>query len=173
MHRLGEGRRHPGENQSQYGNERAPHGDSITQEPIEETDSQMATWNLFSAQRTSGNSDRAHPACGPVLILTARDALADRVTGLDLGAGDYIVKPFELPELLARLRAVIRRYDGHVQSAVGTAELRLDLRTRAGHHQQRLSPAGDLVWTFVIAHGLMSLLHAFAPRARFARLTAK
>jgi two-component system OmpR family response regulator/two-component system response regulator QseB len=66
----------------------------------------------------------------PVLILTARDALEDRVAGLDLGADDYIVKPFELPELLARLRAVIRRYDGHAQSAVGTEELRLDLRTR-------------------------------------------
>jgi DNA-binding response OmpR family regulator len=66
----------------------------------------------------------------PVLILTARDALADRVTGLDLGADDYIVKPFELTELLARLRAVIRRYDGHAQSTVGTEELRLDLRTR-------------------------------------------
>ncbi|RYY64842.1 MAG: response regulator, partial [Comamonadaceae bacterium] len=45
----------------------------------------------------------------PVLILTARDALQDRVQGLDLGADDYMVKPFELPELLARLRAAQRR----------------------------------------------------------------
>jgi DNA-binding response OmpR family regulator len=45
----------------------------------------------------------------PVLILTARDALQDRVQGLDLGADDYMVKPFELPELLARLRALLRR----------------------------------------------------------------
>lgn len=66
----------------------------------------------------------------PVLVLTARDGLQDRVTGLDLGADDYIVKPFELSELLARLRAVIRRYDGHAQSTVGTDELRLDLGTR-------------------------------------------
>ena len=66
----------------------------------------------------------------PILILTARDAVADRVAGLDLGADDYIVKPFELSELLARLRAVIRRTDGHAQSLVGTGELQLDLRTR-------------------------------------------
>jgi len=45
----------------------------------------------------------------PVLILTARDALLDRVQGLDKGADDYMVKPFELPELLARLRALLRR----------------------------------------------------------------
>ena len=45
----------------------------------------------------------------PVLILTARDALHDRVQGLDLGADDYMVKPYELPELLARLRALLRR----------------------------------------------------------------
>ncbi|MHB8813485.1 MAG: response regulator [Steroidobacteraceae bacterium] len=66
----------------------------------------------------------------PILILTARDAVADRVAGLDLGADDYIVKPFELSELLARLRAVIRRMDGHARSLVGTEELELDLHTR-------------------------------------------
>jgi DNA-binding response OmpR family regulator len=66
----------------------------------------------------------------PVLILTARDTVADRVTALDLGADDYVVKPFELSELLARLRAVIRRYAGHAQSTIGTDELQLDLDTR-------------------------------------------
>lgn len=66
----------------------------------------------------------------PVLILTARDAVTDRVTALDLGADDYVVKPFELSELLARLRAVIRRYAGHAQSSIGTDELQLDLGTR-------------------------------------------
>ena len=45
----------------------------------------------------------------PVLILTARDAVSDRVTGLDAGADDYVVKPFALEELLARLRALVRR----------------------------------------------------------------
>ena len=48
----------------------------------------------------------------PVIIITARDALADRVDGLDLGADDYLVKPFEMDELLARLRAIIRRQGG-------------------------------------------------------------
>lgn len=66
----------------------------------------------------------------PILILTARDAVTDRVMGLDLGADDYIVKPFELSELLARVRAAIRRSDGHAQSLVGNGELQLDLRTR-------------------------------------------
>jgi DNA-binding response OmpR family regulator len=78
---------------------------------------------VLSAARSRG--DRT-----PILILTARDSVADRVEGLDLGADDYIVKPFELRELLARLRAAIRRSDGHSQSVIGTEELQLDLRTR-------------------------------------------
>lgn len=73
----------------------------------------------------------------PILILTARDALTDRVDGLDLGADDYIVKPFELRELLARLRAAIRRSDGHAQSIVGTGELQLDLRTHEIVHRSK------------------------------------
>ncbi len=66
----------------------------------------------------------------PILILTARDGVEDRVAGLDLGADDYIVKPFEFRELLARLRAVVRRRDGHAQSLIGDGELQLDLTTR-------------------------------------------
>ena len=65
----------------------------------------------------------------PVLILTARDALHDRVQGLDLGADDYMIKPFELPELLARLRALLRRSQA---ATIGGAELRAD---RTGHRQ--------------------------------------
>lgn len=49
----------------------------------------------------------------PVLILTARDAIEDRINGLDSGADDYLVKPFALAELQARVRALIRRYQGH------------------------------------------------------------
>jgi two-component system OmpR family response regulator len=52
---------------------------------------------------------RAHGSRLPVLLLTARDHLTDRVNGLDAGADDYLVKPFDLPELLARLRALRRR----------------------------------------------------------------
>ena len=66
----------------------------------------------------------------PVLVLTARDGLDDRVTGLDIGADDYLVKPYEFRELLARMRAVIRRRDGSAHSVIGGRELQLDLTTR-------------------------------------------
>ena len=55
----------------------------------------------------------------PVLVITARDGLDDRVSGLDLGADDYLVKPFELRELLARMRAVLRRHQGRAVYASG------------------------------------------------------
>ncbi|HET7587437.1 MAG TPA: response regulator transcription factor [Gammaproteobacteria bacterium] len=67
--------------------------------------------------------------CTPIIILTARDAVDDRVEGLDLGADDYVVKPFEVNELRARVRAVVRRRDGHAQPVVGTDSLQLDLTT--------------------------------------------
>jgi two-component system OmpR family response regulator/two-component system response regulator QseB len=70
----------------------------------------------------------------PVLVLTARDGLDDRVSGLDLGADDYLVKPFEVRELLARMRAVMRRFGGHAQSTIGTAQTQLDLATRELNH---------------------------------------
>ncbi|HSV79023.1 MAG TPA: response regulator transcription factor [Ramlibacter sp.] len=66
----------------------------------------------------------------PVLVLTARDGLDDRVAGLDLGADDYLLKPYELRELLARMRAVIRRRDGSPHSVIGTSAIQLDLTTR-------------------------------------------
>lgn len=65
----------------------------------------------------------------PVLILTARDDLASRVKGLDLGADDYVLKPFELDELMARVRAVVRRRAGHAQSVMTAGEVTLDLAT--------------------------------------------
>jgi DNA-binding response OmpR family regulator len=66
----------------------------------------------------------------PVLVLTARDSLEDRVTGLDAGADDYLVKPFAFAELLARLRALVRR--GRVADAprLGVGDLEMDLVTR-------------------------------------------
>ncbi len=66
----------------------------------------------------------------PVLVLTARDGLDDRITGLDIGADDYLVKPYEFRELLARMRAVIRRRDGAAHSVIGGADLQLDITTR-------------------------------------------
>jgi DNA-binding response OmpR family regulator len=66
----------------------------------------------------------------PILVLTARDGIDDRITGLDIGADDYLVKPYELRELLARMRAVIRRRDGAAHSLIGSADMQLDLTTR-------------------------------------------
>lgn len=76
---------------------------------------------------------RRVPARGltmPVLILTARDALHDRVQGLDLGADDYMVKPFELPELLARLRALLRRSQAATSAVLGFGSLEMDTAQR-------------------------------------------
>jgi two-component system OmpR family response regulator len=66
----------------------------------------------------------------PVLILTARDAVADRVRGLDAGADDYLVKPFELVELLARLRALIRRAAGQADPVIAVGDVSIDTRAR-------------------------------------------
>jgi two-component system OmpR family response regulator/two-component system response regulator QseB len=66
----------------------------------------------------------------PVLVLTARDGLDDRIAGLDLGADDYLLKPYEFRELLARMRAIIRRRDGSAHSLIGNALVQLDLTTR-------------------------------------------
>jgi two-component system response regulator MprA len=66
----------------------------------------------------------------PVLMLTARDAVDDRVAGLDAGADDYLVKPFALKELLARLRALLRRVEPREESSLKFADLELDLGTR-------------------------------------------
>ncbi|MNS69190.1 Transcriptional regulatory protein BasR [compost metagenome] len=66
----------------------------------------------------------------PVLILTARDALEDRINGLDSGADDYLVKPFALAELQARVRALIRRYQGHSDNLVTDGDLTLNLQTQ-------------------------------------------
>lgn len=67
----------------------------------------------------------------PVLVLTARDGLDDRIQGLDLGADDYMVKPFQLPELLARMRALIRRSNSATSSELKAGRVRLDLARRA------------------------------------------
>ena len=69
----------------------------------------------------------------PILLLTARDAVADRVTGLDAGADDYLVKPFAFAELAARLRALARRPPEALAAVLQVGELRLD-------------PAGRRVW---------------------------
>lgn len=66
----------------------------------------------------------------PVLLLTARDGVADRVRGLDSGADDYLVKPFALAELLARLRVLIRRRSDQVSDVIAVGDLRVDCAAR-------------------------------------------
>jgi DNA-binding response OmpR family regulator len=72
----------------------------------------------------------------PIVVITARDGLDDRIAGLDLGADDYIVKPFEFRELLARIRAVMRRLHGQAQSQIFSGEISLDLATHEVEYKQ-------------------------------------
>jgi DNA-binding response OmpR family regulator len=86
---------------------------------------------------------RAAGNATPVLVLTARDALDERVTGLDAGADDYLAKPFAFPELLARLRALIRRRGAASQAALRIADLEFDpvkRRARRAGRDLNLSP---------------------------------
>ncbi|HUL40611.1 MAG TPA: response regulator [Burkholderiales bacterium] len=76
----------------------------------------------------------------PVLILTARDAISDRVKGLDSGADDYLVKPFDLDELAARMRAVQRRHAGRAEPVVVYGALALNPVTHEVRHRGQLVP---------------------------------
>jgi two-component system response regulator MprA len=73
----------------------------------------------------------------PVLMLTARDGVADRVEGLDAGADDYLAKPFALEELLARLRALLRRREGAAPALLRFADLSLDVASRQAQRADR------------------------------------
>ena len=83
---------------------------------------QRSGLEVLSALRARGDTT-------PVIVVTARDAPADKVAGLDRGADDYLAKPFELDELLARLRAVTRRRAGRASTTLEVADLRLDTAT--------------------------------------------
>lgn len=98
---------------------------------------------------------RAHGNAVPVLIVTARDTLADRIAGLDLGADDYLVKPFDLEELSARMRAAIRR---GTQQAQAAGELHVD-GVRLDPAAKRVTLHGEPITLtareFAILHALM------------------
>ena len=131
----------------------------------------------------------------PVLILTARDGWRERVEGIDAGADDYLQKPFRMEELVARLRAVLRRTAGHaspvLRAGAGAAAVELDTRTRAVsiegreidltaleyrllaflmHRQGQVVPAGELLDHL---HGSDSEREANALEALLTRLRRK
>ena len=84
----------------------------------------------FEVLRRLRSASTAGAAPTPVLVLTARDAVEDRVRGLDLGADDYMVKPFALPELTARVRALLRRAQAHGGPRIVHGPLTLDTVAR-------------------------------------------
>ena len=90
----------------------------------------------------AGRSSRAirqEPRDTPVLCLTARDAVEDRVKGLELGADDYLVKPFAFSELLARVRSILRRSQARQPELIQVGDLEIDVvRHRASRAGQRL-----------------------------------
>jgi two-component system OmpR family response regulator len=98
---------------------------------------------------------RRRDVWAPVLILTARDAVADRVSGLDTGADDYLVKPFSFSELLARLRALKRRGQAERPVELSVGDLRLDpARRRAwrGDDELDLSPKEFALLALLMEH---------------------
>ena len=105
-------------------------------------------WTVLSELRTTG-------AQTPVLFLTARDAIEDRVHGLELGADDYLVKPFAFSELLARIRTILRRGQSRTNEMILMADLELDLvRQRASRAGRRLELTSTefLLLSFLIRH---------------------
>lgn len=89
-------------------------------------------WQLLQTLRQQGKS-------WPVLLLTARDQVEDRVKGLELGADDYLIKPFAFAELLARVRALSRRGTAPIQQHLSCADLAMDLVAhKVGRQQQRI-----------------------------------
>ena len=100
----------------------------------------------------------------PVIVLTARDGTGDRVAGLDAGADDYLVKPFEFDELLARMRAVLRRHGGRAEPLLRCGDVTLDPATR------QVSKAGVPVLLsareFAVLEALMQRPGALLSRAQ-------
>lgn len=93
----------------------------------------------------------------PILVLTARDSVPDRIRGLDLGADDYVVKPADLHELAARLRALVRRAHGHPQDVLAVRDIVLDPASRtvlkAGEPVALSTREFDLLHTFMLSAG--------------------
>ena len=101
---------------------------------------------------------RARKVSTPVLVLTARDAVPDRIRGLDLGADDYVVKPVDLHELGARLRSLVRRAHGQMQDVLQCGAVQLEPSTR------RVSLAGEAVLLSTREFDLLHVLMLNADR---------
>jgi two-component system copper resistance phosphate regulon response regulator CusR len=98
---------------------------------------------------------RARAIKTPVVLLTARDGLADRVRGLESGADDYLVKPFAFAELLARIKALLRRAGETEPLRKRVADLEIDLETRAvwrGKEQIALTPREFELMAYLVRH---------------------
>lgn len=109
---------------------------------------QMDGLELIGQLRKRGNKT-------PALMLTARDTVNDRVRGLDAGADDYLVKPFAFPELLARVRALLRRPPLQTGTVLQVGNLRMDTSTREVRRQDRLielTPREFAVLEYLMRH---------------------
>jgi two-component system OmpR family response regulator len=99
----------------------------------------------------------------PVIVITARDGVEDRIKGLDFGADDYLLKPFDVNELLARLRAIVRRQGGHAAPVLSNGKVDLDPATR----EARCGDAVELLSAreFALLHALLLRPGAILTRA--------
>jgi two-component system, OmpR family, response regulator len=98
---------------------------------------------------------RARRPGGPVLMLTARDEVRDKVSALDGGADDYLTKPFDLEELLARMRALVRRADQPQASRIAVGDLKIDLsshRVWRGEKSVELSSREFALLEYFVRH---------------------
>lgn len=103
---------------------------------------------ILKKWRTSGRTF-------PILVLTARGTWSERVEGIDAGADDYLPKPFEMDELLARLRALIRRSTGHAAPSIAVGEVMLDprqMRVTVAGVPKALSPQEYRLLTYLMLH---------------------
>lgn len=103
-------------------------------------------FDVLKTMRAKGNQT-------PLLIITARDEIDDRVTGLDLGADDYLIKPFGLKELMARIRAILRRNDDPAISTLGNGEITLNLATHETTYRGKTLPLSSR--EFALLHALV------------------